>query len=133
MCGGPNRRETSLFNLIVIAGFECVNYDIENGSQFDLVDDAVWEPLMHRIAAGEFVACLACPMCATFSKLLNLPGPPPPLRDASGPGRYGRKDITPEQKEQVRKHNVVAVRVAKALDSFRDQRLPGVLETPRTS
>ena len=70
-------------------------------------------------------------MCATFSKLLNLPGPPP-LRDASGPGRYGRKDNTPDQNEKVRKHNVVAARVAEALHSFRAQKFPGV-ETPRAS
>ena len=60
LCGGPNKRDSSLFNLFLIAGFECVNYDIENGSQFDLVDDAVWEPLLRSIAAGEYAAsCLS--------------------------------------------------------------------------
>ena len=77
LCGGPNRRDMSLFNLLVIAGFDCEDYDLANGSQFDLVDDAVWEPLLRRITVGEYAACIACPMCATFSKLLNLPGPPP--------------------------------------------------------
>ena len=125
LCGGPNTRESSLFHLLIKAGFECVNYDILNGSQFDLVDDAVWEPLLSSIAAGEYAACFACPMCATFSQLLNLPGPSP-LRDATGPGRYGRKDIKPAQQEKVRKHTVVAVRVAAALQSFHSQVLPWV-------
>ena len=31
LCGAPNSREFSLYNLLVFAGFECVNYDIENG------------------------------------------------------------------------------------------------------
>ena len=68
-------RESSLFQLLLAMGLECVNYDILNGSQFDLVDDAVWEPLLRRIDAGEYAACFACPMCATFSQVLNLPGP----------------------------------------------------------
>ena len=113
-------------------GLDCVNYDILNGSQCDLVDDAVWEPLMRRIAASEFAACFACPWCATFSQVLNLPGPPP-LRDAEGPGRYGRKDPRPNQQEQVRKHTVVAIRVATALKSFLSLKLPFVSETPRAS
>ena len=30
LCGGPNTREHSLFNLFEVAGFECVNYDLLN-------------------------------------------------------------------------------------------------------
>lgn len=34
LCGGPNSRDMSLYNLLNNAGFECVNYDTVNGQQF---------------------------------------------------------------------------------------------------
>ena len=85
LCGGPNNREVSLYNLFVAAGFECVNYDRLNGQQFDLVGDVAKDEILRDIAAGEYVAAFASPECSTFSKLQNLPGPPP-LRTAEGPG-----------------------------------------------
>ena len=86
------------FSRFIAAGFERVSYDIQNASQFDLADDAVWGQLLYDVAAREYTACIACPDCSTFSKLHNLPGPPP-LRGVSGPGRYGRKDLSPAQGE----------------------------------
>jgi len=88
LCGGPNNREVSLYNLFTAAGYECVNYDRLNGQQFDLVDDVVKDEILRDIAAGEYVAAFASPECCTFSKLHNLPGPPP-LRTVEGPERYG--------------------------------------------
>ena len=75
LCGGPNDRDVSLYNLFISAGFECVNYDRLNGQQFDLVDDVVKDEILRDIAAGEYVAAFASPECSTFSKLHNLPGP----------------------------------------------------------
>ena len=100
LCGGPNVREVSLYNLFISAGFECVNYDRLNGQQFDLVDDAVKDKILHDIAAGEYAAAFASPECCSFSKLHNLPGPPP-LRTVDGPERYGIASNSPEQKEQL--------------------------------
>ena len=57
LCGGPNGREVSIYNLFVSTGFECVNYDRLNGQQFDLVDDVAKDEIMHDIAAGEYVCC----------------------------------------------------------------------------
>ena len=31
LCGGPNDRDVSLYNLFISAGFECANYDRLNG------------------------------------------------------------------------------------------------------
>ena len=94
-------RESSLFQLLLAMGLECVNYDILNGSQFDLVDDAVWEPLLRRIDAGEYAACFACPMCATFSKLLNLPGPHPYATLRVLAGTVGRIILQSRRKKSV--------------------------------
>ena len=101
LCGGPNDRTVSLYNLFVSAGLECVNYGRLNGQQFDLVDDIVKDEILHDIAAGEYVAAFASPECSTFSKLHNLPDPPP-LRTASGPERYGIKTNNIEQSEKAR-------------------------------
>ena len=35
-----------------------------------------------------------------------------PLRDARGPGIYGKKDLTPEQKKQVAGDSLIAILVA---------------------
>ena len=129
LCGGPNSRELSLYNLLVSAGLECVNYDKVNGQQFDLVDDVVKDAILHDIAAGEYVAAFASPECSTFSKLHNLPGPPP-LRTATGPERYGIKKNNIEQAEKVRIHTLMAVRVAQALDLLTELRIPWLYETP---
>ena len=125
-------RVNSMHALLVAAGFECHNYDIKNGPEFDLVDNAVWEPLLRSIAAGEYLACIGCPMCATYSKLLNLPGPLV-LRDVEGPGRYGRKDLTPSQGEKVRMHTLASLRVAEALNLFLIRQLLWVFEAPKAS
>ena len=70
---------------------ECQNYDLEEGGHCDLTDDAMWDPILRDTAAGEYVACFASPECSTFPQLHNKPGGPPPWRDATGPGRYGKK------------------------------------------
>ena len=56
--------------------------------------------------------------------------PPPPLRTASGPERYGIKTNNIEQAEKVRIHTLMAVRVAQALDLLTEWRVPWLYETP---
>ena len=100
-----------------------------NVPAFDLTDDAVWDDLLRCVAAGEYSACIACPDCSTFSKLHNLPGPPP-MRDATGPGRYGRKGLTPAKQERIREHNLVSLRVAQVLNILTIRQLPWIFEAP---
>ena len=136
LCAGPNSRASSLFNLFRAAGYEPVNYDTLNGQEFDLADTAIYEAVLRDIAAGEYMACFASPDCSTFSKLLNLPGGPPVLRGNTGRPRYGLtyyangKPLSVEDKEKVRVHTLVAVRVAEALDLFATRGLPFGYETP---
>ena len=106
-----------------------MNYDRLNGQQFDLVDDVVKDEILRDIAAGEYVAAFASPECSTFSKLHNLPGPPP-LRTVDRPERYGITTNNAEQKEKVRIHTLMAVRVATALDLLTELRIPWLFETP---
>ena len=119
----PNSRDVSLYNLLVVAGFDCTNVDRLNGQQFDLVDDVVWDDILRDIVAGEYVATFASLECSTFSKLHNLPGPPP-LRAVSGPERYGLKSNSTKQAEVVRIHTLMALRVPQALDLLTVLRIP---------
>jgi len=130
ICAGPNDRPDSLYNLLRnVPGLDCVNYDIANGAQFDIVDDTVWDRLLAEVSALEYVACLASPPCNTYSRLHSLPGPPP-LRDVEGSGRYGRSDLSPRSKEHVRKHTLISTRVAHVLTQFTRPRVPWIFEAP---
>ena len=53
------------------------------------------------------------------------------MRDAIGPGRDGRKDLSPEQKERVRTRDLMALRIAHALDLLTTRKILWILETPR--
>ena len=66
---------------------------------------------------------------ATFSKWLDLPGPPA-LRDLTGRGRYGKSTLTATQDKKVKEHNLHAVRVAEILDRFTFRGCPWILECP---
>ena len=133
LCAGPNERDDSLYNLLrKVPGINCINYDIANGTQFDIVDDTVWDRLITAVSALEYVACFASPPCSSYSCLHLLPGPPP-LRDATGPGRYGRSDLSPRSKEHVRKHTLISTRVAHVLGEFVRLCRPWLFEAPWAS
>ena len=55
LCGGPDDRPDSLFNLFTaVEGFECINYDVANGPQFDIVDDLVWDTIYTAVTSLEY-------------------------------------------------------------------------------
>ena len=97
---------------------------------------AIYEAILRDVATGEYLACFASPDCSTFSKLLNLPGGPPVLRGNTGRARYGLKKysndkpLSSDDKEKVRIHTLVAVRMAQTLDLFATRGLPFGYETP---
>ncbi len=130
LCAGPNERLASLFNLCVKGGAECDNWDIVNGPQFDFTDDAAWEPLLARVRSKEYAAAFASPPCTTASRLRNKPGGPPPLRGLTGPDRYGLKGLSISNKELVRLHNLILLRVAEILGIMSNLGRPWVFETP---
>ncbi len=130
LCAGPDMRESSLLNLLRKAGVDGENWDLANGPQYDIADDANWDPLLARVRAKEFAAAFASPPCTTASRLRNRPGGPPPLRGITGPDRYGLKGLTVPNKELVRLHNLILVRVAEVLQIMVDHESPWVFETP---
>ena len=87
-------------------GFEVDAYDIINGAQFDIADDAVWDPLHAQLRAGQFSAAMISPPCGTFSRLRNAPGGPPPLRGTTGASRYGLLGLDKTSADLVRLHNI---------------------------
>jgi hypothetical protein len=130
LCTGPDSRPNSLISLITKAGYGCESFDVVNGPLFDLTDDATWDPLVARVRAGEFAAAFASPPCTTCSKLRNIPGGPPPLRGASGACRYGLPGLSIPNKELVRKHNIIFVRVAQLLRVLVQLNCPWIFENP---
>ncbi len=109
LCAGPDVRESSLLNLLRKAGADGENWDLENGPQFDLSDDATWDALVERVRSREFAAAFASPPCTTASRLRNKPGGPPPLRGVEGAARYGLGGLSIPNKELVRLHNLILV------------------------
>ncbi len=91
------------------------DFDLRNGPEYDLADDAVWMPIRERLLVGFCSACFAPPPCSTFSRLRSVPGGPGPLRGLSGRGRYGLKHLSIKNAELVRLHNLLATRSAEAL------------------
>ena len=112
--GVPGNLESCLTKI----GLLVEAFDIINGSNFDLSDDAIWEPLHKRIVSGEFAAVVASHPCGTFSRLRSIPGRPPPLRGLLGKDRYGLAGLDKRRAEQVRLSNILALRGIQAVVSI---------------
>ncbi len=130
LCTGPDDRPNSMVKLITNGGVECESFDVENGPLFDLTDDATWDPLVARVQSGDFSAAFASPPCTTHSKVRKKPGGPPPLRGIDGASRYGLAGLSVRNKELVRKHNLIYVRVAMLLKILVEHCCPWIFEQP---
>lgn len=128
---GPSERSDGLAAELAARGWSCDEYDIVNGPLQDLAADQVWEEVMKKIEDGLYQAMLAGPPCNTFTNARkeNDNGPKP-LRSAQGPERYGLKNLSIEQKEQVRFGNLMAVRTAAAVEAMDKQEKPSIVEQP---
>ena len=127
---GPRSHRGNLTEQLTNCGFVVNDYDIANGEQFDLTDDAIWDPLYRSISAGEYQAVFSSPPCGTFSRVRNVPGGPPPLRGSEGTNRYGFCNLQKHHAEQVRKHNLLAMRTAKATQAMINLQRIAVVEQP---
>lgn len=126
-----SRFQAHVFSKTLIqGGLECENWDIASGPQFDLADDAAWDKLLNRIKTREYAGAFASPPCTTCSRLRNKPGGPPPLRSADGPCRYGLVGLSIPNKERVRLHNLLYLRVYQILELFIDYCTPCIFEAP---
>ena len=127
---GSEGSSKSLKFYLASVGFNVCTYDILDGEQYDLTDDAVWDPLLCRLRNREFTVAFISPPCGTFSRVRMLPGGPPVLRGVTGKERYGLPGLTPERGELVRKHNLLALRGIKAFQCMIDCGGVAVFEQP---
>ena len=111
-------------------GYIVDEYDICNGSQYDLSDDAVWSTVVDRLSRGIYWGVFAAPPCGSFSKLRGSPGGPPVVRGIAGKDRYGLATNDAKQKAYVRLHNLLAIRAAEAISILISQGGVAALENP---
>ena len=68
---GPKRRPDGLAAFLNQLGYTCELVDNDpvdgGGAREDLLDNTVYETLLERVKAGEFLAIIAAPPCGTFS------------------------------------------------------------------
>ena len=144
MCAGPDDREQSITKLLKHAGYGVRNYDIANGPDVnDLADTAVFDQIMHDIDAGDYVGGFASPPCNTYTKARNKPGGPKPLRGPRGRDRIGFKTkkgvpcykdgspLSTSEAQNLKKHTLIAVRVAAILARLHACGIPFGYETPQ--
>ena len=93
---GPNRPD-SVQHFAERLGWEVTNADIEACPSMDLLDADVWEELLSKVESDYYDAALASPPCGTFSAARSEQQGPRPLRTASGPELYGRRDLTMDE------------------------------------
>ena len=74
-----------------------------------------FEFLLNLVGERRCNVVLQSPPCSTFAVVrgaTNENGSPRPLRDLSGPGIYGRAELTDQEKQAVRAGTFFAVRAA---------------------
>ena len=68
---GPKRRPDGLAAFLLRLGYDAVLVDndpvLGGGAREDILHDRVYQSLMARVRAGEFLAIIAAPPCGTFS------------------------------------------------------------------
>lgn len=112
---GPSGCEDGFAAAVRDRGHKCVEYDLVNGTEQDLANDAVWQSLISDIRAGRYDAMLAGPPCNTYTNARQLDGlGPGPLRGATGDDRYGLPHLRPDDQIKVRTGTLLAVRTAEA-------------------
>ena len=98
--------------------------DAFNG--FDYACDAVFLPVPAGNGAKRYATVLLAPLCSTFSGARFGDGGPAQWCDANGPGRYGRSDLSIQDRGAVRLGSLSALR---ALQAFAAAHSAGVLAT----
>lgn len=127
ICSCPSSAPGNLQQCLRALGYEVEAYGILDGPEFDVTDDAVWGPVYAKNRTG---AIFAAPPCGTFSRPRGLLGGPPQIRGIEGAAHYGLKNVTPKQAEQLRAHNLIALRACMAIQCMAEQGRVGVLEQP---
>ena len=133
---GPER-EGSLKQKLLAKSFGCDNFDIVVSKEHDLLDDHKHKQILQDIEGDVYAGGMLSPPCDSFSGARrndegDIQGPGP-LRDETGPGRYGKPGITPEEKERVKIGTLLALRARDYLLAFKRKGLPVILEQPKVA
>ena len=130
---GPSSRPDGLKALLRAKGWECVDFDSRaNGiPEEDLTRDDVWDKLMARVRAREFDYIVAGPPCDTFSHARERKPGPRPLRSFDRPYGLPRSSLYPQEIEQLRVGNLLALRTAEACRALYDLGGGFIVENPR--
>ena len=123
VCSGP-WRPGAYSEYLKAMNIRCFDIDFIINKKFNLCLNSFWDGLLKDTIDGVYDGMQADPQCSTFSVLRSRAGGPAPLRDAQGPGRYGRKLLSDDQKKQVQLDNLLATRVAALAKIFYDMNRP---------
>ena len=97
---GPHRPTDGLQVHLATKGFECTCVDTEINPNHDLLDQIYWESVLASL--DNYDAFVLSPPSSTFSKARRGEGGTLPLRSASGPERYGMKNLAMRDKQRTR-------------------------------
>ena len=126
---GPSSNPANLQHALRKLNLKVEAYDILDGA--NLADNAIWEPIKVKLAAGFYSAVFASPPCNSFIRLRGSDTTGPQrVRSVEGPERYGLNTNSPKDKEYVRVHNLFASRCAHAFNTMVDQKRVALLEQP---
>ena len=126
---GPSRPLDGLATFAEELGGSCTCMDIEIDESHDLVDLNAWEAVYATLQ--DYDAYMMAPPCSTFTPARNADdGGPKPLRAASGPDRYGFRNLDKYDKQKVQEGNVLAIRSSQTGEFASDHHKPWMLEQP---
>ena len=124
---GGSQSDSPLVSALSKLTKNLVNYDLLNGTEYNLLDDLIWQPLLDQVSSGAFSSLYARPPSSTFTLTHRTP---------VGSSRYGCKHITGKTAEKVRKQNLLLVRTMTLLNRFVSLGLPAIVDleaTPRAA
>ena len=123
---GPGKDLRRLAVFLREAGVDVVEMDLLLGGEaHDVTRAEVFEPLMRRIAMGDFAAVFAAPPCATFSVAHD-----PVLRRCDDGQIEGVQGLPDEWKAHVKRHTSIARRTGRLLQAAHQQGLLWLCENP---
>jgi hypothetical protein len=130
--GIPNSFASACEQIGTLIGVEVcvVEFDFINSPDQDLLDDRVWNLIVANIKSRHYDAAIMAPPCDTHGCRRRDEYNVSELRDVTGPGIYGRSDLSPGDKDKVRKANLLGIRSSIAANLFISLGIPWLLEQP---
>ena len=136
MFSGLSDRRDSISNLVIAGGWAAHDVDIVNdpaGHKYsqDLGNEVSWAVFEKALKDGNINFVWLGTPCETWTLLRNTPPGPRPLRSINEPFGISYKDITPEEKEQLRLGTYFALKSIEIASLCVDLGIPFAIENPR--